>query len=80
MAACTVTGRSVVCNSPFLVRKITITGGTDLAITHGEDRKPDLILSHFETAGAVPAQLSVVQTSATVINVATLAAVYHTFF
>jgi hypothetical protein len=45
MATVTLVSSVVLCNTPFLLRRVTLTGGaTAAAITHGEDRAPDMVL------------------------------------
>ena len=73
MATFAVTKNELVCNAPFLVRKLTCTGGaTSLAYTHGEDRAPTLMLTAIDDEGAVPAAVGTARTSATVVTLDTL--------
>ena len=44
MATVALVSTVVLCHSPFLIRRVTLTGGaTAAAITHGEDRAPDMV-------------------------------------
>ncbi len=73
MATVALTKNEVLASVPFLIRKLTMTGGTtSLAVTHGEDREPDLILSQCLTESATVTTVLVVRTSATVVTVDTL--------
>jgi hypothetical protein len=73
MATFAVTKNEIVCNWPFLVRKLTCTGGaTSLAYTHGEDRAPTMLLSAIDDESAVPAAVGTARTSATVVTLDTL--------
>jgi hypothetical protein len=73
MATFAVTKNVQVINAPFLVRKLTCTGGaTSLAYTHGEDRAPDLALSRIGTETPTVTTVAIVNTSATVVTLDTL--------
>lgn len=73
MATVALEKNEVITNTPFLMRKLTITGGaTALSVTHGEDRAPDIIISQLLADGAVPAAIAVVRTSATAVTIDTL--------
>lgn len=73
MATFAVTKNEVVTNVPWLVRKLTCTGGaTSLAYTHGEDRAPDLICSSVLTETPTVTTVATVRTSATVLTLDTL--------
>ena len=55
---------------PFLIKKYVITGGTTgLALTHGEDRAPDMIKITNITTAPTASEFSVVRTNATVVTV-----------
>lgn len=70
MAAAVLISNKVISNTPFLIRKLILTSGTDgLAVTHGEDREPDLILPVWLVTNPTATELSVVRTSATVVTV-----------
>jgi hypothetical protein len=59
MATVTKTGNVVLCSTPFLIRKISCTGGTTGAdITHGESRSPDIIFVN-QTDAATPAHTGI---------------------
>lgn len=45
MATVAFVSNELLCSYPFLVRRVTLTGGaTAAAITHGEDRTPDIVI------------------------------------
>jgi hypothetical protein len=70
MATVAVTKSSTIEAFPFLIKKYELTTGTTgLAITHGEDRAPDMIKFVNTTADPAAHELSAVRTSATVITV-----------
>jgi hypothetical protein len=70
MAAAVLVSNKVISFTPFLIRKCVVTAGTDgLAITHGEDRAPDIILGISTTTNPTASEHSVVRTSATVVTV-----------
>ena len=69
MAAAVLSSNKVISNTPFLIRKLVVEAGTDgLAITHGEDREPDLILDVSTTTNPTASECSIVRTSATVVT------------
>lgn len=75
MATAALVSNTVLSNVPYLVRKITYTGGATLssAITHGEFRAPDLILSTSTDATNHDVNAACVdRTSATTIKIATV--------
>jgi hypothetical protein len=73
MATFAVTKNETVCNVPFLLRKLTCTGGaTSVAYTHGESRSPDMIVSQVTTETPTVTTVAVVRTSATVVTLDTL--------
>lgn len=73
MATFAVTSNALLCSAPFLIRKLSCTGGaTSLAYTHGESRAPDLILTAIDDEGAVMAAVGTARTSATVVTLDTL--------
>lgn len=55
---------------PFLIKKYTVTGGTTgAALTHGEDREPDMIQITKTMADPTASEFSVVRTNATSVTV-----------
>jgi hypothetical protein len=73
MATFAVTKNVVVQNTPYLVRKLTCTGGaTSLAYTHGEPNAPDEISSTILTESPTVTTVATVRTSATVLTLDTL--------
>jgi hypothetical protein len=82
MATVTETGNKYVCMVPFLMRKISATGGTGAAsITHGESRSPDACWV-VATDGAGPTQTGIgvdYTTSATVLTVDCIVDIAETF-
>ena len=70
MAAAVTLMTQIIHAYPFLIRKYTVTAGTDgLAITHGEDREPDMIWWVNTTANPTASEASVVRTSATAVTI-----------
>ena len=70
MASVAVTRKQTICSFPFLIQKYALTDGTTgLAITHGEDRAPDLIQVINTTTNPTATEISVVRTSATIVTV-----------
>ena len=73
MATFAVSKNEVIANRPFLIRKLTCTGGaTSLAYTHGEDRAPDLVTSTVLTETPTVTTVATVRTSATQLTFDTL--------
>jgi hypothetical protein len=73
MATFAVTKNETVCNVPFLLRKLTCTGGaTSVAYTHGESRSPDMAFARVMTEGAACSAVGVVSGSATAVTLDTL--------
>jgi hypothetical protein len=69
MAAAVLVSNVVLTNVPFLIRKLVVTAGTNgLAITHGEDRAPDIMLDVSTVTNPTASECSIVRTSATVIT------------
>lgn len=71
MATVALTKNEKLINSPFLVRRLTLTGGaTSANITHGEDRVPDVVSSNIVTESPTVTTVSVARdTSATTMKV-----------
>lgn len=71
MATVALVSNKVVASTPNLIRSLDVTGGTtELAVTHGEDRAPDMIIAVDKTATANTAAIwTVRKTSATVVTV-----------
>lgn len=73
MATFAVTKNEKLCSAPFLVRKLTCTGGaTSLAYTHGESYAPDLVVSTVLTETPTVTTVATVRTSATQLTFDTL--------
>jgi hypothetical protein len=73
MATFAVTSNKIVCNVPFLVRKLVCTGGaTSVAHTHGEATSPDLAFAKVGTESPTVTTVAIVNTSATVVTLDTL--------
>lgn len=71
MATFAVTKNEVITSVPWLVRKLTCTGGsTGLAYDHGEDRAPDMILSQ-STEDATAIVVHAVRTDADTLTLST---------
>ena len=71
MATVALVSSDVICNAPFLVRRVRLTGGaTGAAITHGELYPPDAVFANIITQS--PTVTTVVctrDTSATTMTV-----------
>lgn len=73
MATFAVTKNEKLCHSPFLIRKLTCTGGaTSVAHTHGEATSPDLAFAKVGTESPTVTTVAIVNTSATVVTLDTL--------
>lgn len=73
MATFAVTKNVPTINAPFLIRKLTCTGGaTSVAHTHGEDRAPDMSFATVKTESPTVTTVAIINTSATVVTLDTL--------
>lgn len=74
MATAALVSNEVICSVPFLVRRLSVTGGaTSADLTHGEAVSPDLVFAQNVTEGAAPSAVGVIRTqSATAVKVDTL--------
>lgn len=73
MATFAVTKNEQIIMAPFLIRKLTCTGGaTSLAYTHGETYSPDMAFSRIKTETPTVTTVVIKDESATQVKLDTL--------